>query len=198
MPPKVKFERENIINAAFNIVRKSGWQGLSARAIAEELKSSTRPIYTHLKSMRNLEENVVKKAMALLEEYSSVKRTDDKWADHGLGFIIFAKNEKQLFKAIVDEKHNHLYRKFSLEIFNKMGKELKDYPLFKDFPEERWNNLRIIRATVDHGIAFLLANSYEHESLSDEELAWRIKATGDLLCMGLTAKIEKENAEKGT
>ncbi len=198
MPPKVKFEKENIIQAAFNIVRKNGWQGLSARAIAEELNSSTRPIYTHLKSMKDLEENVVKKAILLLEEYASKTRTGDKWADHGLGFVLFAKNEKQLFKAIFDEKHNHFYKKFSLELFNKMGEDLKDYPLFKDFPEERKNNLRIIRATVDHGIAFMLANSYEHESLADDELAWRIKATGDLLCMGLEAKIKKENAQKGT
>ena len=100
MPPKVKFEREHIINAAFNIVRKHGWQGLSARTLAEQLNSSTRPIYTHLKSMKDLEYEVVKKAMALLEEYINQPRTGDMWTDQGLGSVLFAKHEKELFKAI--------------------------------------------------------------------------------------------------
>jgi AcrR family transcriptional regulator len=198
MPPKPKFTKEAIVEAAFNIVRRSGWQGLSARSIAEELNSSTRPIYTHLKSMEDLEENVVKRAGKLMMEYANETRTGDKWADQGLGFVLFAKNEKQLFKALFDEKHVQRRKKKFQMIFDKLGKDLKDYPLFKDFPPHRQENLRIIRATVDLGIAFMLANSYEDESLTDEELAWRIKATGDLLCMGLHAKIEKENAEKGT
>ena len=198
MPPKVKFEREHIINAAFNIVRKHGWQGLSARTLAEQLNSSTRPIYTHLKSMKDLEYEVVKKAMALLEEYINQPRTGDMWTDQGLGSVLFAKHEKELFKAIIDEKHNHLSQKFSLEIFNRTGEDLKDYAPFKDFPDERIENLRIIRATMCHGIACMLAFSWEADELEDEELAWRIQATGDVLCMGLRAKIEKENAQKQT
>jgi AcrR family transcriptional regulator len=199
MPPKVRFGRDQIIDAAFNIVRKEGWQGLSARAIAEKLKSSTRPIYTHFNSMKDLEDEVVKKAMVLMEEYINQTRTGDMWTDQGLGSVLFAKHEKELFKAIIDEKHNHLSRQFSLEIFNRTGENLKDYPPFKDFPDERIENLRIIRATMCHGIACMLAFTWESDELdSDEELAWRIQATGDVLCMGLRAKIEKENAQKQT
>ncbi len=194
MPPKVKFEKENIIQAAFNIVRKNGWQGLSARTIAEELNSSTRPIYTHLKSMKDLEVNVMEKGMDLLMEHINQPRTGDKWSDQGVGFLLFAKKEKELFKALFQGKHIHLLQKFTQEISNKLGEDLGDYPPFKDFPPERWENLRIIRGTMDFGIAFMLANSYESDAFSEEELAWRVKATSDLLIMGLTAKIEKEKS----
>jgi AcrR family transcriptional regulator len=194
MPPKVKFEKEHIIQAAFNIVRKSGWKGLSARAIAEELNSSTRPIYTHLKSMKDLEENVAKKALDLLVEYINTPKTGDKWSDQGMGFLLFAKKEKRLFKALFDEKYKHLYQKFSKEIFENLGKDLKDYPQFQNFSPQRRENLRMIRATMDFGIAFMLANSYVDDALTEEELAWRMKATSDLLIMGLTAKIEKEKS----
>ena len=64
-------------------------------------------------------------------------------------------------------------------------KYLEDYAPFKDFPDERKENLRLIRATMDYGIACMLAFSFEADELADEELAWRIKATDDVLFMGL-------------
>ena len=188
MPPKVKFEKESIVNAAYEIVRKNGWQDLSARSIAEELKSSTRPIYSHLQSMENLEEAVVKKAMALLEEYIRTPRTGDKWLDQGYGYVLFANREKYLFKAIFDEKHNHLYKKFSAEIFRKLGEDLSDDPDFKVLSEEHQTNIRKVRWVYVHGLASLLANSFEFEEYkTEEELAHLIKIVNTLIYKGAIA-----------
>ena len=188
MPPKVKFEKESIVNAAYEIVRKYGWQGLSARSIAEELKSSTRPIYSHLKSMNDLEEEVVKKAMELLEEYIRTPRTGDKWLDHGYGYVLFANREKNLFKAIFDEKHNHLYKKFSAEIFRKLGEDLADDPGFKDLPEDYQTNMRKVRWVYVHGMASLLANSFEFDEFkTEEEFADLIRIVDNLLYKGAIA-----------
>jgi len=188
MPPKVKFEKESIVNAAYEIVRKNGWQDLSARSIAEELKSSTRPIYSHLQSMENLEEAVVKKAMALLEEYIRTPRTGDKWLDQGYGYVLFANREKYLFKAIFDEKHNHLYKKFSAEIFRKLGEDLSDDPDFKVLSEEHQTNIRKVRWVYVHGLASLLANSFEFEEYkTEEELAHLIKIVNTLVYKGAIA-----------
>jgi AcrR family transcriptional regulator len=188
MPPKVKFEKASIVNAAFEIVRKNGWQGLSARSIAEELKSSTRPIYSHLKSMNSLEEEVVKKAMELLEEYIRTPRTGDKWLDQGYGYVLFAKREKYLFKAIFDEKHNHFYKRFSAEIFTKLGEDLSDDPDFRVLSEEHQTNMRKVRWVYVHGLASLLANSFEFDEYkTEEELAHLIKIVDTLIYKGVIA-----------
>ncbi len=188
MPPKVKFKKESIVNAAFEIVRKSGWQGLSARSIAEELKSSTKPIYSHLKSMNDLEEEVVKKAMALLEEYIRTPRTGDKWLDQGYGYVLFANREKKLFKAIFDEKHNHFYKKFSAEIFRKLGEDLSDDPDFKDLPEDFQTNMRKVRWVYVHGMASLLADSFEFDEFkTEEEFADLIKIVNTIIYKGAMA-----------
>ena len=188
MPPKVKFEKASIVNAAFEIVRKNGWQGLSARSIAEELKSSTRPIYSHLKSMNNLEEAVVKKAMELLEEYIRTPRTGDRWLDQGYGYVLFARREKYLFKAIFDEKHNHFYKRFSAEIFTKLGEDLSDDPDFKVLSEEHQTNMRKVRWVYVHGLASLLANSFEFDEYkTEEELAHLIKIVDTLIYKGVIA-----------
>ncbi len=102
---RLNLKKESVVKAAFEVVRKNGWQGLSARSIANELNSSTGPIYSHLKSMKILEEEVVKKAMEFFEEYIIKPRTGDKWIDHGLGYVFFARDEKYLFRAIYDENH---------------------------------------------------------------------------------------------
>ncbi len=45
MPPKFKFTRAQIIDAAVNITRKNGISALTARALATELGSSSKPIF---------------------------------------------------------------------------------------------------------------------------------------------------------
>ena len=61
MPPTVQFTREEVIDAAFEIVRHQGLEKLSARLVAGALKSSTTPIYSLFGSTEALEIDVLKK-----------------------------------------------------------------------------------------------------------------------------------------
>ena len=47
MPPKVKITKEDIANAALEIVRENGVSALNARAVALKLNSSTQPIFSN-------------------------------------------------------------------------------------------------------------------------------------------------------
>jgi hypothetical protein len=69
-----------------------------------------------------------------------------------------------------------------LEIFNRGGENLKDNAPFKDFPDERIDNLKLIRTTMYYGIACMLAYPFEFNGIdSDEDLAWRIQTTSEVL-----------------
>lgn len=59
MPPKQKFTREEIIDAALNIVRREGVGGITARGLGTELGTSSRPIFTAFRDM----EEVLKETM---------------------------------------------------------------------------------------------------------------------------------------
>ncbi|MCP4368986.1 MAG: TetR/AcrR family transcriptional regulator [Deltaproteobacteria bacterium] len=186
MPPKVKFKKEAIIDAAFNVVRKNGWQELSARSIARELNSSTGPIYSHLDSMNNLEEEVIQKAMALFMEHIIKPRTGDKWIDHGIGYVFFARDEKHLFKAINDEKRVPLLKKSSLKIWEKLGEELSGYPLFRDLPAGTGLKIRRARWIFIHGLASLITNSFQFDRIkTDEDLIELIRNASILLYRGM-------------
>ena len=62
MPPKVKFQKEEIVSAALNVVRKKGPGALTAREVAKELAVSVGPIFTFFDTMDQLRAEVFDRA----------------------------------------------------------------------------------------------------------------------------------------
>lgn len=101
MPPKSKFTREQITEAAFQMVRKEGLDCLKARDLARKLGTSTAPIFTAFNSVEEIRDEVVKKANALYGEYvkEGLKQTPA-FKGVGMMYIRFAKDEPELFKIL--------------------------------------------------------------------------------------------------
>ena len=160
MPPKQKFSAQDVVEAAFQIVRRNGWKGLSARAIAKELNASTRPVYDYFQSMKHIEKEVVKKALATFVEYISRDRTGDKWLDQALGYVTFAATEKHLFRCINDEEHIQYQKEFARQHWLALGEQLSEDERFQELPEEAMNRIRVVRWFLLHGISYLAANGW--------------------------------------
>ena len=58
MPPKPKFSREDIVNAALEVISAKDADALTAREVARQLGCSTRPIFTAFKDMDELKNEV--------------------------------------------------------------------------------------------------------------------------------------------
>lgn len=106
MPPKAKFTKEQIIEAALRVVRKGGAQSLTARALGKELGSSACPIFTVFENMEEVQTETVKAAKKLYAQYIE-KGLECKPAFKGTGmqYILFAKNEPQLFQLLFMSEH---------------------------------------------------------------------------------------------
>lgn len=111
MPPKAKFTKEEIIEAALEIVREEGFGALTARALGERLGSSARPIFTVFKSMDEVCEAVTEAAKALYKEYI-MRGLEDTPAFKGVGtqYILFSVNEPKLFQLLFMKEHNDVPR----------------------------------------------------------------------------------------
>ncbi|MDJ0783868.1 MAG: TetR-like C-terminal domain-containing protein [Desulfosarcinaceae bacterium] len=160
MPPKRQYSPEAIIEAAFTLVRREGWSGLSARAIAREMGASTRPIYSALASMKTIEEAVVKRALALYTTYLTANYTEDPWIDSGIGYIRFAHDEGPLFRAINDAAHTPLQRKHSRIIWDQLGAALAAYPPFEGLDAGQIERIRTTRWMLLHGMATLILSGW--------------------------------------
>lgn len=105
MPQKAKFTKEEIIDVALDIVRKRGWNSLTARNIGADLKSSTRPIFTVFDSMEELQKEVKITARNLYDSYveEALKKEDkDKIYFKCVGeqYIKFSVVEPRLFQLL--------------------------------------------------------------------------------------------------
>jgi len=154
MPPKFKFTKKEIIDAAFELVREKGWTALSTRSLADKLGSSARPIYSYFNSMEELEEEVSKKGVDLLYEYMIQERTGDPWHDHGIGYVMFAKKEKCLFRGLNDEKHITFLKEYGEIIWDNCTASLSDYPPFEGLSDEQIYQVQLYRWLIAHGLAF--------------------------------------------
>lgn len=103
MPPKAKFSREEIIQAALHIIKSSGAQALSARTLSAQLGSSASPIFTVFQNMEEVQQEVLKAARAVYQ--SCVQEDMEKgmyppYKGIGMTYIRFAKEERELFRLL--------------------------------------------------------------------------------------------------
>ena len=101
MPPKVKFQKEEIVDAALNVARKRGFDAVTARDVAKELGVSVSPIFTYFDSMEQLRAEVYGFAKSCYREYIERGLTE---AIPFLGvwhqYLAFAKEEPELYKLL--------------------------------------------------------------------------------------------------
>lgn len=101
MPPRVKFQKKEIVNAALNVVRKEGIDAVTAREVAKELKVSVGPIFTWFETMDQLKVEVYVVAKEKYRNYIE-QGLKEKIPFLGLWhqYIRFAKEEPELYKLL--------------------------------------------------------------------------------------------------
>lgn len=101
MPPKAKFTKEEIVEVAFNIVRESGIDALTARTLGDKLGSSARPVFTVFRNMDEVRQAVIEAAKGLYSDYIE-QGLSQKFAFKGVGasYIRFAIMEPKLFQLL--------------------------------------------------------------------------------------------------
>lgn len=101
MPPKFKFKREEIVEAAVNLTRRGGVDAVTARGIAGELGVSTQPIFTCFKNMEEAKEEVRIYAEKLCHNYlEKGVEASIPFFGFGMAYIRFAKEESELYKML--------------------------------------------------------------------------------------------------
>lgn len=101
MPPKAKFTREELIDAALGIVKRNGFDALTARSLGAELNCSPRPIFTVFDSMDELQTEVTSAARRLYEQYEDEGMgMTPSFKGSGVGYIRFAAEQPKLFQLL--------------------------------------------------------------------------------------------------
>ncbi len=101
MPPKAKFTKEEIVEAALDLVKTDGFEALTSRALGTRLSSSARPIFTVFQSMDEVQQAVIGAAKALYKEYVDKGLTwEHPFKGVGTQYILFSIHEPKLFQLL--------------------------------------------------------------------------------------------------
>jgi AcrR family transcriptional regulator len=117
MPPKQIISKSMILEAAFEIVREKGMSALSARNIAKELNCSTQPIYSCFKTMKELEQFVIRRVLEFVTKNYLSRQDSSKehFLNMGLGYIKMARKETHLFDLLY--LSHHVKNEFEQNLF---------------------------------------------------------------------------------
>ena len=108
MPPKPKFSRDEIVQAALALVSEKGAEALTARELGMRLGSSARPIFTVFKGMEELQGEVRDAAMRRFEtcvragapELPDFKRV-------GMQMALFGMREPKLYQLLFMQENRN-------------------------------------------------------------------------------------------
>ena len=103
MPAVRKVSKEQIIDAAVEVLRDDGFSAINARSVAKKLGCSTQPIYFSFKNMDELKAALTQRAIELhtqrvRDSLCAHEGNDSRYSSYGMGFVKFAAEEKQLFR----------------------------------------------------------------------------------------------------
>ena len=160
MPPKCKFTRQEVVQAALDMTRESVMNAVTARALGEKLGSSARPIFSLFQSMQEVQQEVIQAADALWQDYLKRDMAAGEYPVYkasGMAYIRFAKDERELFKLLfmrdrsaeqIGDDRNGLKPLIEIIMRNTGLSEQEAYMLHL----EMW--------VYVHGIATMIATSY--------------------------------------
>lgn len=181
MPRKRTLTEERVIDAAFQLLRSQGFAAVTARAVAQELGSSTMPIYSTFRSMDRLVKQLRKRALEVLVEYQAEPFTPDVLFNLALGYVRFAREEAHLFRFYFVEHGEALsnaeQQRMRERVFEKLGLERPPESPLSALPKAVQDTIAFKSWIFVHGVA-VLVNGGILEDTRDETLSALIAEAG--------------------
>ncbi|MBR3629119.1 MAG: TetR/AcrR family transcriptional regulator [Oscillospiraceae bacterium] len=160
MAPRPRQSREQLLDAAFCILRTDGEEAVSIRAVAAAAGCSTQPVMSHFPTAAALKEALYEMADAFHSRYIMPEnpQDDNPMLGIGLRYICFASEEPHLFRFLFQT--NRLGTNFPA-----LTRSDQLAPLYQILSREAGiTETQAVEAFsaiyyVTHGIASLLANN---------------------------------------
>lgn len=158
MPPIRKFEREDIINVAYDVIKNEGMEAINARRIAKELNSSVQPIFHNFSNMEELKSSVLDKIYNTYVEYMNNGAADkNSYKGMGLAYINFAKDYPNFFKIFFMNESKLSPDNF-IQNDNVGNDVLKNGQSFTGLSMEEQKKFHLKVWILTHGIATMVAS----------------------------------------
>ena len=101
MPRQPRFSKDDIVAAGLRIVRASGFEAISARALGKELGTSSSPMFTMFRDMNEVVDAIRNAAeKTFTARMNGVTGYFPAFKEFGLRLVAFAKEDPNLFQML--------------------------------------------------------------------------------------------------
>ncbi len=100
MPPKIRFDKQTIVEAAFEIAKEKGLSGITARSVAKKLNASVAPIYVNFDAIDELVEAVVFRVFAISDDMLKKQKGNSVFENIGKASLAFAREYPVLYREL--------------------------------------------------------------------------------------------------
>ena len=182
MPPKNRYHKEDLVNAAFYVAEREGLGAVTVRKVAAELGCSVAPIYVNFNTSTELIDAVLQRAEDLTFEYMQRDYSESPFLNMGIGEVMFAREHGRLFREITMRKSAYA------------AKGRKDYarylPLMKrdkhmrSFSEIELIDILIKVDVFTQGLAMLASEDTNKAMVSFDRIIDMLRETGADIILG--------------
>lgn len=158
MPPKVKFTREQIVQAAFAIANREGIEGITIRKVAHSLGSSIAPIYVNFETVEELKDVVAAMTFTLAGEMMKEGQLKN-FMDIGLTSLRFAREYPMLFNDLVVKPNRYFDGNYG-PTMEKLQQIMAEDPALQGLSQEEHLELLMKMRIFTTGLAVMAAGAY--------------------------------------
>ncbi len=183
MPPKTQFNKDAIVEIAFEIAREEGFEAITARSVAARLGSSVAPIYLNFTAIEDLTKAVVERVFRLSEEYLKQQKGPNTFENMGLAGLAFARDYPVFVRELVT-KPNPYMREYEAQeeaMISMMGND----PELAGWSVEERRHLFLQMRAFQLGVTLMVANDQVPSWFGEAALESLVMQTGgDLVRAG--------------
>jgi AcrR family transcriptional regulator len=165
--PKIKFTKEQIIDAAFEIAKTEGTDSVTMRKIAETMGSSVAPIYVNYKSINELIDALIERILGISQQLLNEESTGNPFHDLGRASIRFAMEYSVLFRDLV-MKNNSYMKDYDEQMLPILIEEMKKDPELKGLSEDELKTVLLKMKIFQLGISVMTANDLLPKDINKE------------------------------
>ncbi len=168
MAPKTKFSKEDIINAAFKIATKEGFDGITIRKVAKKLGSSIAPIYVNFTDVDELKLAIVEKAQETAKQIYFEQNSGLPFRDIGIASIKFAKQYSVLFRDLIMKSNPYMKHNEENTLF--VVEQMKKDPQLVGFSDEDLKQALLKMEIFQIGLSVMVANNLLPGDFNEEKM----------------------------
>lgn len=185
MPPTTRYDRDTIIEAAFEIAKESGFSAISTRAVAKRLGCSVAPIYQNFATVDELLAAVVERVMAMSGELLAAQTGPNPFENMGKASLAFARDYPALFREMALEPNDHIAPHQQVE--DAMADVMASDPELADWTDAARRRLFLKMRVFQLGLSAMVANGHLPSWMDEKAAEELLLETGEEIAAAMQA-----------